>query len=615
MKKLIFAILMASLLLTACNSGNTNMQDETSADTTDIVDTTQDNVADDTTHDDTYTVWDLGTITVVEESDGVSIFKGDEIISEGEIDELYISEYLGETRLFAKITGQLGSQIHSIDENGISEDFIIANGFFKTYENYIITESNLYDLDKNQICWFDADLASAEMTVNENGIMIEGIDVDGRDTTYIYNKNIDFPVHSDFEIRDGKIIASTVSAVYGKYSGNRAKILITPIDDLPSFGEYKVYNFASISTNFIKDDSVVKSFDAVMDENIVGDCYYINSGEVYNTKLEKISDNRFNLFEPLSDGRYIALNRLMDADEEQKVFIFDAEGNIVFEGNNGYDILHAGEDFILAVDEIDRIVLLTPEFEQLCVFTEKAPSLGFHSGLSGKYDKGGTMGYYFVFEDSADRNEHDDLRSYEYYYIPETGESGCIDNGYSSFAYAKPVLYLYPTEETQVSVKFEHPERLTTVYPKYNNGWQVTAFPDGTLKDENGRSYYALYWEEKSESGYYEFTDGFCVSSGDSAAFLEDKLAKIGFTELEANEFIIYWLPILEQNEYNLIRFELTSEREASNALIISPKPDSLLRMAMHIKGISSPVEIAEQLIPAFERIGFTAVEWGGCIH
>ena len=61
--------------------------------------------------------------------------------------------------------------------------------------------------------------------------------------------------------------------------------------------------------------------------------------------------------------------------------------------------------------------------------------------------------------------------------------------------------------------------------------------------------------------------------------------------------------------------FELTDEREASNALIISPEPDSTLRMAMHIKGLTSPIKINDQPLTEFERIGFTAVEWGGCIH
>ncbi len=50
----------------------------------------------------------------------------------------------------------------------------------------------------------------------------------------------------------------------------------------------------------------------------------------------------------------------------------------------------------------------------------------------------------------------------------------------------KPVIYLYPTEETEVSVKLNLDGDLTCTYPAYNNGWSVTATPDGTLTDTNG---------------------------------------------------------------------------------------------------------------------------------
>lgn len=50
----------------------------------------------------------------------------------------------------------------------------------------------------------------------------------------------------------------------------------------------------------------------------------------------------------------------------------------------------------------------------------------------------------------------------------------------------KPVLYLYPTENTNITVKFEHSEYLTTTYPKYNDGWSVNVDTNGNLYDENG---------------------------------------------------------------------------------------------------------------------------------
>ena len=51
---------------------------------------------------------------------------------------------------------------------------------------------------------------------------------------------------------------------------------------------------------------------------------------------------------------------------------------------------------------------------------------------------------------------------------------------------AKPVIYLYPEQETTVSVSLDYAGTLTATYPAYDNGWTVTAEPDGTLYDENG---------------------------------------------------------------------------------------------------------------------------------
>ena len=77
----------------------------------------------------------------------------------------------------------------------------------------------------------------------------------------------------------------------------------------------------------------------------------------------------------------------------------------------------------------------------------------------------------------------------------------------------------------------------------------------------------------------------------------------------------MYWLPILEKNEHNLVYFELTKEREKYNKLNISPKPDSLLRVAIHVKKVDGFTYIKEEKLETFKRKGFSAVEWGGVIH
>lgn len=176
----------------------------------------------------------------------------------------------------------------------------------------------------------------------------------------------------------------------------------------------------------------------------------------------------------------------------------------------------------------------------------------------------------------------------------------------------KPIIYLYPAKETQLTVKLGYPKKLTCSYPKYENEWKIIAKPDGTLTDvKTGRSLYSLYWEGKG-SAKTNMDEGFVIKGEDSAIFLEEKLSILGLTEREAEEFIVYWLPKLESNKYNYIRFATMEEINEYMPLEFSVKPDSLIRVLMQFKGLESPIEVKEQELKAPKRGGFVAVEWGG---
>ena len=174
----------------------------------------------------------------------------------------------------------------------------------------------------------------------------------------------------------------------------------------------------------------------------------------------------------------------------------------------------------------------------------------------------------------------------------------------------KPVIYLYPETETRVTVKLDLSGELTCAYPAYDGGWTVTAAPDGTLTDEHGQTYNYLYWEGEGTEAY-DFSKGFCVAGSDTAAFLEDALDRLGLTRREANEFLVYWLPRMQDNPYNLIAFQQEAYTQSAK-LTVSPRPDSVLRVFMAWKPLARPVDVPAQTLPGFERRGFTLVEWGG---
>ena len=178
---------------------------------------------------------------------------------------------------------------------------------------------------------------------------------------------------------------------------------------------------------------------------------------------------------------------------------------------------------------------------------------------------------------------------------------------------AKPVIYLYPEQETDVHVELELTEAdLSTTYPKYNNGWDVTAYPDGKLINKaDGTHHRYLFWDAVNCRTRFDFSKGFCVAGGDTERFLKEKLTYMGLTEEEMNEFIVYWLPLMEHNEYNLISFQGDMYTNSAK-LNITPAPDCLLRVFMAYVPLEEAVDIEPQQLNTFERKGFTVVEWGG---
>ena len=189
--------------------------------------------------------------------------------------------------------------------------------------------------------------------------------------------------------------------------------------------------------------------------------------------------------------------------------------------------------------------------------------------------------------------------------------TGCENKTAEEELDEKPVIYLYPTTTTKVNVQLEYSGELTCTYPEYGeDGWTVTAGYDGTLYDSDYKEYSYLYWEGRS-TAQYDFTTGFCVRGEDTAMFLEDALDQLGLNRKEANEFIIFWLPKMQGNAYNLISFQSDAYTESAK-LNITPEPDTVIRVFMAWKALDEPVEIAAQVLTAPTRTGFTVVEWGG---
>lgn len=180
----------------------------------------------------------------------------------------------------------------------------------------------------------------------------------------------------------------------------------------------------------------------------------------------------------------------------------------------------------------------------------------------------------------------------------------------------KPVIYLYPQQKTKVDVKLDLKGELLFTYPAYNNGWNVEANPDGSLK-HNNKDYNYLFWEGKSIVKTYElnYSNGFVIEADNLLSFLEEKLTTMGLNTKEQQDFITYWYPRMSLNKNNFIHFLFNDDYSKYAKLNIEPKPDNLFRVFMvwsDAKDLVLVTDMQEQEIPAMQRKGFTVVEWGG---
>ncbi len=212
---------------------------------------------------------------------------------------------------------------------------------------------------------------------------------------------------------------------------------------------------------------------------------------------------------------------------------------------------------------------------------------------------------YFLWSDEPTGSDACDP-SYGYFC---TGPAG----GFVAFDPGKPVIYLYPTKETNVSVQI-YPERIDTSVPAYNTGWNVTAFPDGTLVNDSDKQHYPyLYWEGLSDQPVVDRSKGFVVPTSRVIPFLKVALQAQGLDDKEISDFTAYWAPRLTTSDpYVYVYFMPQSQYDNLVPMTITPKPDTLIRVYMLLKPLERKVTVTPETFSPPTRTGFTALEWGG---
>ncbi len=189
-----------------------------------------------------------------------------------------------------------------------------------------------------------------------------------------------------------------------------------------------------------------------------------------------------------------------------------------------------------------------------------------------------------------------------------TGPGG---DTFQAFDPGKPVIYLYPTKKTNVSVSI-YPAHIDQSVPAYGNGWQVTAYPDGEIFD-NGIEYPYLFWDGESNPPTVDRSKGFVVATSDIGSFLKTSLAAQGLKGSEITDFIAYWQPRMTTSEpYVYVYFMPQSDYDKLVPMTITPAPQTTIRVYMLYKPLPAPIIVTPEPLTAPKRIGFTVVEWGG---
>lgn len=183
----------------------------------------------------------------------------------------------------------------------------------------------------------------------------------------------------------------------------------------------------------------------------------------------------------------------------------------------------------------------------------------------------------------------------------------------------KPVIYLYPKEKTKVNVKVNTTGFLTMTIPNYpKEGWTVVANPDGKI-ELDGKVYPYLYYESMvPDSKVKKSKEGFVIPYYDLSSFYRNTLPGLGLSKDQTMEFAEYWEKALPYYPYYFIRIMTEEEIEAIEPLIITPSPDTILRVRFYFEPLDR-FELRERqdvpFRPSLQKDqGFKVVEWGGMV-
>jgi hypothetical protein len=184
----------------------------------------------------------------------------------------------------------------------------------------------------------------------------------------------------------------------------------------------------------------------------------------------------------------------------------------------------------------------------------------------------------------------------------------------------KPVIYLYPKSEGNFNVQVKPLGDFIYTNPVYGkNGWNVRAYPDGSLVDLSDlKKYPYLFWESAPVE-IPRITEGWIVDRQNLKSFLTEKLNVLGLNKKEITDFNEFWVARLEREKTEKFKIMFLNQKEFDRFAPLSVTgvdvPDTTIRVIMYVSSATKNEFLPEQKLPLTPvRSGFTVVEWGGSI-
>lgn len=172
----------------------------------------------------------------------------------------------------------------------------------------------------------------------------------------------------------------------------------------------------------------------------------------------------------------------------------------------------------------------------------------------------------------------------------------------------KPNIYIYPLFKLDLCLEVLFPMggEIIESIPHYSDHWCVNIDPNGKIDDQ----YDYLFYESK-QPNIFQYEKGWCVARSEIESFFEENMRLYHFSDAEIEDFIEYWTPLLNENDYYMVYPQTNVIIDEIIQLNFSIQPDHISRLFYGVAGVDDYSQIEEPIIEAFPRDGFHVFEWG----